>query len=229
MTILDLEKDSCTYAHVISAMEHPHKVIITPFKDAIIIHCTVSDVHIVEYAGRDYDKLSTFLNKLPIVRLQTTNQEIYKRLIAKFKHHYTCQQVVFPASKNQEPADSNLVLLKKSDLSYVQQSYEMPEYISQLFDRNRLFGWYEHSELIGYVAFHIDETVGALFVKPEFRKNGYGAKIMKAAFLKYDDGIRYSQILSENQSSIQLHKKLGCDFGSKEVCWVYNNEYIYND
>lgn len=228
MTALDLKKDNCTYAHVVSAMEHPHKVIVSPFQDAIIIHCTVSDVYIVEYAGSNYDCLCAFLSKFPIVRLQTTNQEIYKRLIPCFKHHYTCQQVIFPTPEKAETANANLVLLKESDLVFVQETYGMPEYISQLYERKRLFGWYENDDLIGYVAFHIDETVGALFVKPAYRQQGYGAKIMESAFLKYNEGIRYSQILSENQSSIRLHQKLGCRFSQQEICWVYDKEYEFS-
>lgn len=225
MIISELQKDKISYAHVFSAMEHPHKTVVSPFPEALIIHCTVSDVYIAEYEGSDFEKFCSFLRKLPVVRLQTTSQEIYKRLIPDFKNHYTCKQVVFTSDAS--PGEEKLLPLSRKDLSYAQQTYEMPEYISQLFERDRLFGWYEDEQLIGYVAFHIDETVGALFVKPEYRQQGYGSRIMEAAFRKYNDGIRYSQILSENQSSIQLHKKLGCEFGSKEICWLYNKEYEY--
>lgn len=230
------EKSSClNCAHVISAKEHPHSIVESPFCDAMIIHCTQSNVFIVEYEGTNYDELCAYLKTLPIIRLQTTNQEIYKRLIPDFKEHYSCYQVVYPVSALSEgtvlvdnPSDENLCLLKKEDLPYVQKSYEMPDYMQQLYDRNRVYGWYEADELVGYVAFHIDETVGALFVKPEYRKKGYGSKIMAAAFRKYNDGIRYSQIICDNKASVEMHKKIGCDFEDKLIYWVYDEEYTYS-
>lgn len=234
MDILNSVKDKLTYAHVVSAMEHPHNVVVSPFPDAVIIHCIVSNVYVVEYDGIKVDDLCAFLKTLSVVRLQTTNRKIYEKLISDFKHNYSCVQVVFSPENITKETDINdivtdkLELLHPENLSYVQKTYEMPEYISQLYERNRLFGWYENNQLIGYVAFHIDETVGALFVKPEFRKQGYGAKIMKAAFCKYKDGIRYSQILSDNHSSIALHKKIGCQLEEKPVYWVYNEEYLYS-
>lgn len=225
MLLEKLKQNRTDYAHVVSALEHPKKFIISKFPDAVIIHSTISNVHVVEYEGQNLDKFCDFLKKLKIVRLQTTNETLYKKLIPHFKHHYVCTQAVYEKKENYCPPQFGL--LKKEDLAYVQETYGMEEYISQLFERNRLFGWYEDNGLTGYVAFHIDETVGALFVKPEFRKKGYGEKIMKAAFEKYNSGISFAQILKENEGSERLHQKLGCSFSSKPVYWVYDEEYNY--
>lgn len=226
MFLTKLKNNKTDYVHVISALEHPKKLIISKFSDAVIIHCTTSNVHIVEYEGSDLDNFCNFLKKLKIVRLQTTNENIYKKLLPFFKHHYFCCQAIYEKKGNYFPEEFKL--LQKNDLPYVQETYGMSEYILQLFERNRLFGWYEENLLKGYVAFHIDETVGALFVKPEFRKKGLGSKIMKAAFEKYDSGTTYAQILSENEASVKLHKKINCTISSKPVYWLYNEEYNYS-
>lgn len=225
MLLSKIRNEKIDYAHVISALEHPRRIVISKFTDAVIIHCTVSNVFVVEYEGSQLNSLCSFLRKLNIVRLQTTNEALYKKLIPDFKHHYICQQAVYENKEQYFP--SQFQLLRKEDLPYVQTTYGISEYILQLYERNRLFGWYEDNQMKGYVAFHIDETVGALFVKPEFRNEGLGSKIMKAGFEKYEDGISFAQILSENESSIKLHKKINCSFSSKPVYWVYNEEYHY--
>lgn len=234
----ELTQDKINYAHVCSALEHPYKIVDCPSNEGVIIHCTVSNVHIAEYKGTDYSSFCKILKSLPVTRLQTTNKKLQQLLLSDFKHHYDCVQAIFPenadlsshsavAEKSLSP--SPLCLLHKEDLPYVQKTYEMDEYISQLYEHNRLFGWYENNTLIGYVAFHIDETVGALFVKPEFRKQGYGIKIMTQAFLNYKPGIRFAQIVDHNLSSIAMHKKMGCIIADKKISWLYNQEYNYNN
>lgn len=217
--ILDSSPD---YAHVTSALQHEHEILIND-PTSLLIHCTVSNVYIAEYQG---DFLLDFYNKIktyPVVRLQTTNRELYNLLIPDFLYHYDCIQAVF--DKKVQFCPENFQLLKATDLKYAAESYGMEKYITQLYERNRLFGYYEKDKLIGYAAFHIDESVGALFVKPEFRKMGYGKKILEAAFNEYSNGIKYTQILKENTASVRLHEALGCSISSKKVCWVYNREY----
>lgn len=228
MLLQDLRKKSVEYVHVISALEHSHKKIVSPFKDAVIIHCTESNVYVVEYEGIDYEKFCNFLRKINIVRLQTTNKILYERLIPSFKNHYVCQQMILKEKESFFPKEFKL--LNFQDLAYVQKSYGMSEYIGQLYERNRLFGWYEDNRLLGYVAFHIDKTIGALFVKPEYRNKGIGSELMRAASsrfaLSFPDKTIFVQILSENIKSINLHKKIGFDLSS-QVYWVYNEEYCY--
>ena len=121
--------------------------------------------------------------KQPVIRLQTFNKKLQSLLVPHFKYNYACEQAIYSANSNY--CDSNLKPLEVKNLEYNAQTYEMAEYMTQLYERNRLFGYYENEKFIGYVAFHIDETVGALFVKPEFRRFGYGEKVMTATFNLY--------------------------------------------
>lgn len=214
--------------HVLSALKHPHKLILEN-EDALLIHCTISNVYVAECTEGEENELAQYILKLSVIRLQTTNQKLYTLLLPYFKHHYECEQAVFNFFP-QNFQDSKLEVLHPSDLNFTAESYEMPEYINQLYNRKRLFGYYDDEKLIGYVAFHIDETIGALFVKPEFRRKGYGEKIMSAAANIYHtenpESVCFAQILTENVTSIKLHEKMNCIFGPK-VYWVYNEEYIY--
>lgn len=214
------------FPHVSSAFQNPHEVIKNTDK-ILILKCTISNVFIAECVAGIEEEVADLLKNLPVIRLQTSNKKLYQSLLPLFKFNYQCQQAVF--SKSSEPS-IKLEILHKQDLFFAGESYEMPEYINQLHQRNRLFGYYEKDVLIGYVAFHIDETVGALYVKPEFRHKGFGEKIMEAAFLLYKNSFPgktiFAQILSDNLPSIGLHKKIGCQF-SVPVYWLYNQEYTY--
>lgn len=213
--------------HVLSALQHPHEIVLSN-EDMLVIFCTVSNVYVAECNSGLEEKAADIILKRPVIRLQTSNKKLQSLLVPHFKHNYACEQAVYSADGN--CCDSNLKPLEEKDLEYTAQTYEMAEYITQLYERNRLFGYYEKDNFIGYVAFHIDETVGALFVKPEYRRAGYGEKIMTAAFNLYSkinkNVICFSQILDDNESSIRLHKKMGCIF-SDPVFWVYDEEYRY--
>lgn len=211
---------------VSSAIQHPHKIIFQS-DEMLLIHCTVSNVFVAECKETFEKELAQKIKNQTIIRLQTTNQKLFELLKEDFKHNYQCQQAVY---KGPFFNDFSIELLHQKDLDFVAASYEMPEYINQLYQRNRLFAYYEENILKGYVAFHIDETVGALYVKPEYRSQGLGAKIMKEAFCLYNkqfpEKTVYSQIVSDNEKSIKLHEKLGCIF-SEPVYWLYNQEYTY--
>lgn len=226
--------DFLNLPHVTSALQHPHKVSFES-EEMLLIHCTVSNVFVAECINGVEEEFAKIIKNLSVVRLQTSNQKLQQILIPDFKENYKCEQAVFTKSVESEELEKLELKLEKvhqSDLEFVSESYGMSEYILQLNERNRLFGYYENQTLIGYVAFHIDETVGALFVKPEFRHKGYGEKIMHGAFClyakKFPGKTVYSQIFSENIGSIKLHQKIGCKFATP-VYWVYNAEYIYEE
>lgn len=215
------------FPHVKSALQHPH-IIILESDELILIHCTISNVYIAECFSGLEDLFARIIMSFPVERLQTTNKALQQLLVPDFKVNYSCEQAVFNGPFQGEV---KLSVPHQQDLKFISDSYEMPEYISQLNDRKRLFAYYQDDCLIGYVAFHIDETVGALFVKPEFRGQGLGLKIMKSAFSLYSKKnpgkLVFSQILCENKNSIKLHEKLGCNF-MEQVHWVFNKEYLYN-
>ena len=121
--------------HVMSALKHPHKVIFEN-EDALLIHCTVSNVYVAECADGEENDLAQYILKLSVIRLQTTNQKLYALLLPHFKHHYECEQAVFN-SFPQSFQDSKLEVLHHSDLNFAAKSYEMPEYINQLYNHKR--------------------------------------------------------------------------------------------
>lgn len=221
-----LQNNSANYAHVFSAMEQSHEILINQ-KHSFLIHCVQSNSFIAESdeENKKVDSFCRMFKKFDILRIQTTNENVFNIIKPNFLYNYDCFQAIFPPKSLQK--DENLQLLKEKDLDYVCKSYGLEKYITQLYERNRLFGYYENTDFIGYASFHIDESLGALFVKPEFRGKGYGKKIMKALAFCCKNPTKYSQILTTNTESINLHKRIGCEISTKKVFWAYNKEFEY--
>lgn len=233
MLLDEIIKNKNNYPHVISAIEHSHKILVNN-STSLLIHCPVSNVYIAEYRGSNLISFFEFIRKYSVVRLQTTNKELHKLLVPCFANNYECVQAVYTDENSASGFLPNeqvikLQLLKKQDLDYAAETYGLDFYIHQLYEKRRLFGYYKNNELYGYVAFHIDESIGALFVKPEHRGKGLGQKIMQAAFANYKSGIAYSQILKDNQASIKLHQKIGCAISPLPLYWVYDREFNYDE
>lgn len=222
-----LQDNSANYAHVFSAIEQSHEILINQ-KHNFLIHCIQSNSFIAESDEKDNKKLDNFckmFKNFNILRIQTTNKSIFNIIKPNFLYNYDCIQAIFPLESLQK--DENLQSLKEEDLNYVCKTYGLEKYITQLYERNRLFGYYKNDDFIGYACFHIDESLGSLFVKPEYRGNGYGKKIMKALVFSYKNPTKYSQILTTNIGSINLHKRIGCEISTKKIFWAYNKEFEY--
>lgn len=222
-----LQDNSANYAHIFSAMEQSHEILINQ-EHSFLIHCIQSNSFIAESDEKDNKKLDSFckmFKKFNILRIQTTNERIFNIVKPNFLYNYDCAQAIFPLESLQK--NENLQLLKEKDLNYVCKTYGLEKYITQLYKHNRLFGYYENANFIGYACFHIDETLGSLFVKPEYRGNGYGKEIMKALAFSYKNPTKYSQILTTNIESINLHKRIGCKISTKKIFWAYNKEFEY--
>lgn len=222
-----LQDNSANYAHIFSAMEQSHEILINQ-EHCFLIHCIQSNSFIAESDEKDNKKLDSFckmFKKFNILRIQTTNKRIFNIVKPNFLYNYDCAQAIFPLESLQK--NENLQLLKEKDLNYVCKTYGLEKYITQLYKHNRLFGYYENANFIGYACFHIDETLGSLFVKPEYRGNGYGKEIMKALAFSYKNPTKYSQILTTNIESINLHKRIGCKISTKKIFWAYNKEFEY--
>lgn len=222
-----LQDNSANYAHIFSAIEQSHEILINQ-EHCFLIHCIQSNSFIAESDEKDNKKLDSFckmFKKFNILRIQTTNERIFNIVKPNFLYNYDCAQAIFPLESLQK--NENLQLLKEKDLNYVCKTYGLEKYITQLYKHNRLFGYYENANFIGYACFHIDETLGSLFVKPEYRGNGYGKEIMKALAFSYKNPTKYSQILTTNIESINLHKRIGCKISTKKIFWAYNKEFEY--
>ena len=228
MLLEQLSLCSPDYAHIRAILSGSYETILNT-NDTMILHSNISNVYAVETLDICEPLLQKIYQLSPQL-LETTNETLFQLLSCQneilFEHKYKCIQYNFPNIATAEK-DTHLELLHPSDISYVIETYGSETYIRQLFSHNRLMGYYINSVLIGYIAYHIDGSIGALYVNPDYRKKGYGTSIVKAALSVFEDSSLFSQVIEDNKASIKLHEALHADKSDIKICWLYNGEFSF--
>ena len=215
-----ISKDEINYAHIVSNLRSPHNIILST-KDYFIFYVPETDYYYVECddkSGKE-DEVINKMKELGFNYLSTTNEKISQSLPSKYSEPYI--QYVYTSDTIKE-SESKLVLLKKEDLDYVKETYGKPEYVDEVQQKKKIWALYENNNLIGYVMEHLDGTTGGLYVKPEFRKKGYGYILLKEGFSKVTKFVRHSQVALDNIASIKLHEKLNCVKADITIYWNWN-------
>lgn len=222
----ELLRDRINYPHLTALIQREGRLIVNE-DNCFILYSEACDVHAAEIRYADHvSMMVNNLKNLNVIRLETCSKQLYNALSPEYKHAYACYQYTF---ENAITRPFELERLHAEDLSYVINTYGEDGYIRALFDNGLLFGYYKEGCLIGYVAKHIDGTLGCMFIKPSYRNKGHGS-VMTAQVLSYDlFKPAYSQVLTDNAASIQLHKKLNATLAEKEIYWLYNNGFIFKD
>ena len=225
MLLDTLRNDPDNYIHLISLLRTPHEIIVNT-EDSLLLHFQEQDTYIAETTAEDIAPFLQVIDNRHINRLETTTEAIYDYMSKKREFHYKCYQYgPFPT----DAGDPHLQLLRQEDLEYVTDTHGEAVYIRQLYARNRLFGYYVDEQLIGYAAYHIDNSVGALYVDPMYRRQGYGQKIISAAASLSNDAYTYSQVLVDNTASIRLHDSLPLTRSEKIIHWAYDEGFCYSE
>ncbi len=100
------------------------------------------------------------------------------------------------------------------------------EYIELLIKNGCIFGLFENGSLAGFIGEHLEGALGLLAVLPEFRRKGYGLKLeeyMVNRSLSRGE-IPFGQVVSDNEKSLSLQKKLGVERSAKKVFWVWQRD-----
>ena len=219
MFLYEVIKDEVTYANLI-------EMVLNETYGFLIYHIG-SDLSVFICDCKDgfEEKFVEEILKSNAYRIEVFNDKLVEILVKNnYKAEDHCLQAVYRGEKIDSPCLQNL---KKEDLEFVKNSYEDgkdKEYVQHIFDENFLYGYYENNELIGYIGKHSIDNLGLLYVKPEYRRKGYGSKLLRIAFSRCEDfgnPYPYTHIYATNEPSLKLHKKIGCEFGKKKVTWFH--------
>ena len=217
MYIDKISKDEINYAHIVSNLRSPHKIILST-EDYVLFYVPETDYYYAECdskSGKEKEVCNK-LKELGFNYLSTTNEKISKEMTSKYSEPYI--QYVYKGEEIPD-SESKIVLLKDKDLDYVKETYGKPEYCEEAHQKKKIWAYYDNNTLIGYVMEHLDGTTGGLFTKPEFRKKGYGYMLLKEGFSKVKKFVRHSQVSFDNIPSIKLHEKLNCIKADIIIYW----------
>ena len=116
-----VSKDEINYAHIISNLRSPHKIILNT-ENYFLIYVPETDYYYAECdinSGKE-DEICNKLKELGFNYLSTTNEKISKTMTSKFSEPYI--QYVYKGEEIKD-SESKLVLLKDEDLDYVKETY----------------------------------------------------------------------------------------------------------
>lgn len=223
MLLDQILQDDMDYIHIHSLVRSDYSILYRS-EDSFLIYFPESNIHVAESASASINPFAALIKSYHPAILETTNEDLFRVLRNDFVNRYQCYQF---GPFTHKVFDEKLISLHASDLPYVLSTYHDETYTQQLFDRKRILGYYEDNRLIGYIARHIDGTLGALYVDPAYRKQGYGKKIVAAATAIFDDPLLYSQVVDDNIPSIKLHTALNVYKSSRKIYWMHNTGFLF--
>lgn len=200
--------------HITKLNENSHKDLYNNYP-ILLRYYLVPDVYVAESNSKF---LKNEIEKIKPTRVITTNEELYKLLIPSFKHHAKCYQY---SNFMNTKSNDQVRLLESKDLNFVVENTGREAYINKLFQTNNLYGFYEKNELLGHGCYHVDGTIGLIFVKEEYRRQGVGSKIILSLALKAKHP--YCHVKDWNIPSQEMFRKIANK--EKIIYWVYNEDY----
>lgn len=217
--------DKKEYPHLQSLNDGPY-VIINNTDTSFIVYYKTPDIYSIEYdkdiIELDFLKLVYSLNPELI---ETTNSNIYN--ILKNNYNTSCACYQYLLNEIEPCSDLNFKKLNDRDLEYVIKTYGSEDYIKQLQERGRIYGYYNGEALLGYIGHHVDGSLGIMYVKEEFRRKGIGKKMVQCSISNFFSNHIYSQVLITNQVSIKFHDSISAVKSPKILYWLYNHDFMY--
>jgi len=205
--------------HVKAALKAEHGILHDDGK-TLIIYGKAADTHIAEGdAAIIIDKIKN----LRMERLETSNKKVFDHFYnaGNFKYHQICLQCYHKPAKGKAdihaPTDAEAEWIAETYGTSVGDIVKMRE-------NNTIFVYRNGDEAVSYVGIHIDGSVGFLYTKPEYRKQGYATKLEDELF-KIRKAPIFSQILEDNKASIAMHRKNGWRFNRYKIYWLFNKSF----
>ena len=224
MLFEELSSDKINYAHLFALKMNEYELLLSE-KDSFIVHSLFSDIYSVEATTETAVKtVAEMLKATNPELLLTTNPSVYASLCSEYINSYECIQYVFPAPY---VADSRMQLIAESDMKNIVIPDQSPEYIHQLYRQNRILGFYINDTMIGHAVFHIDGTIGGIYVNPDYRRKSYGSAILKASVNYFYNDALYSHVKSDNEASVKMHLSVGAKESAPRIYWMHNRGFLF--
>ena len=125
----------------------------------------------------------------------------------------------------QIPEGIELRELTMSEFEFVFKNYEHISDADYLADRinTGMIGAFCEGEPVGFIGNHSEGAMGLLQLLPEYRRRGIAFSLEAALINRMVrlGQIPYGQIVTTNNASINLQKKLGMCLSEKTIVWVF--------
>lgn len=101
--------------------------------------------------------------------------------------------------------------------------YESPANLAKKLKNGEIFGAFLDGIWVGFVGMHDEGTMGLLEVFPPFRREGVGTALSSFMINRnLSQGfIPFGHIVSNNEASLALNRKLGLTISQNYLYWIY--------
>ncbi len=137
----------------------------------------------------------------------------------------TTYRFYLPVGKILPPINSEIRPLKLEEADIVNNYWEYKDdgtinYVRNMINRNYSGGIEEDGKLVAWLTIHDDGALGFLYVLEGYRGKGYAKDltVYLCNKLRKDNMIPFLYIVTENEKSLSLARKLGFE-KDRKVCW----------
>lgn len=225
-----LNREPLLRVQSLAAFQRGTAKILAQHDEGLLILDEYSGLH---FLGADSEKaVKALLPLLPEARVLVSDyppMDPYIMQVRGYRHRLACVNAVY-IKQEPLPVDSRLCLqpLPLAMAPVVEQLNDT-HYLAEIEDfirRGRLLGGTLGEQIVGFVGWHEDDSLGMLHVFEEHRRQGHAQALVALIINKsLEQGILpFGQVAADNHASLALQRKMGLSLSDKTVSWLFNEE-----
>lgn len=197
--------------------------------DGVLLYDPPSEVWFV-----DAETPAVLEEMLPLMEgctILTGHQMWYKDALAArfgFQTEQICHQSAWMADRPPEVPDfgGEILRLDRSWAEWTEAHYSHSfggvAYMEEAIDRGML-GAFVAGKPAGFIATHIEGSMGMLEVLPQYRRKGIGEALLLAmtSFCLEQGMYPYGQVFTDNGPSLALQRKVGMTVSEELLFWLF--------
>lgn len=196
--------------------------------DVLLLFDTVSKAYLMacDDTERGIEVLDRYLDNNPeLMTLPNCDlgEAAYERY--GYTEKMLCYQAVY---LGEAPALDDRITVRtanENDLPMILANYDLisQEEMTENVARGAVFIGEQDGKPVGFIGEHTEGSIGMLYVFPEYRHNGFAESLEKYMLAKtINEGfIPFGQIVSDNDASLNLQKKLGLTISDTLIMWLW--------
>ena len=226
-----LSKNYLLHADMIHCIQTGSAKKIKVAKNGVLMYS--SACHSCLLTAENQETADFLIGKIEKADCVVCHQEFY---IEALKHKFgldkevPCYQAVYtkPQPLAMPQSEMEIKTLEQSHADFVIKHYSRmrdESYIIERIEAKEMFGAFIGETQIGFLGLHDEGSMGFLEILPKYRRKGL-AVVLESFLINYQlsrKQIPFAHIITDNQASLNLQKKMGLEIADGTVTWTYKS------
>lgn len=162
-------------------------------------------------------------------QLYVTGQEFVKSLLEEqgCRTLFFCRQFLYTRREPLPVRHKDIRRLNMESYEYICRHYDMdePGYVKDRIRAGVMYGAFVEGRLVGFIGMHDEGSIGMLYVEESCRRLGIAASLVSYSVNRMLERgwTPYGHVVSENEASAQLQRKLGFYEAKERLWWIRRN------